>query len=56
MEIYEAPRNKKLYLSDNPVIVNDITEVDYFLPISPKYAIALKKYSDKEIYTLTTLL
>lgn len=43
IETYEVPEDKKLYLSDNPVIINDITSIDYFLPLSPQYAIAIKK-------------
>lgn len=47
MKIYEAPTNSKFYLSDNPVIVNEIEGIDYFLPLSPKFAVAMKKFKKK---------
>lgn len=52
IEIYEVPRAKKLYLTDNPVIINDITEIDYFLPLSSKYAIALKRLSGDKTFNM----
>ena len=49
VEIYKTPDEKKIYLTDNPVIINDITEIDYFLPLTPNYALVLKKITSNEI-------
>jgi hypothetical protein len=49
VEIYRTPVEKKIYLIDNPVIINDITEIDYFLPLTPNYALVLKKITSNEI-------
>jgi hypothetical protein len=49
VEIYMTPENKKFYLTDNPVIVNDISNIDYFLPLSPNVAMVLKKITSEAI-------
>ncbi|WP_035066636.1 DUF4238 domain-containing protein [Carnobacterium maltaromaticum] len=46
LEFYETPKENKLFFSDSPVIVHDVSDIDYFLPISSTYAIALKKFSE----------
>ena len=49
VEIYRTPVEKKIYLTDNPVIINDITKIDYFLPLTPNYALVLKKITSNDI-------
>lgn len=49
VEIYRTPFEKKIYLTDNPVIINEITGIDYFLPLTPSYALVLKKITSNEI-------
>lgn len=49
VEIYRTPVEKKIYLTDNPVIINEITDIDYFLPLTPSYALVLKKITSNEI-------
>lgn len=34
---------KKYYLTDNPVIVKEITGVDYFLPLTPDIVLVVKR-------------
>ncbi|WP_238907671.1 DUF4238 domain-containing protein [Clostridium sp. YIM B02506] len=43
IEIYKAPTEKKFFLSDYPIIINEIEDVDYFMPLSSNFAIAMKK-------------
>lgn len=43
VEVYKAPSAKKFFLSDNPIIVNQIEGIDYFMPLSSKFAIVMKK-------------
>lgn len=43
IEVYKAPVKKKFFLSDNPIIVNQIEGIDYFMPLSSSFAIAMKK-------------
>lgn len=43
IEIYKVPEQKKYYLTDNPVIVKEITGVDYFLPLTPDIALVVKR-------------
>lgn len=45
IEVYKAPVKKKFFLSDNPIIVNQIEGIDYFMPLSSNFAIAMKKIS-----------
>lgn len=45
IEIYKAPIKKKFFLSDNPIIVNQIEGIDYFMPLSSNFAVAMKKIS-----------
>lgn len=45
IEIYKAPLKNKFFLSDNPIIVNQIEGIDYFMPLSSNYAIVMKKIS-----------
>lgn len=44
IELYQSPANKKFFLSDNPVIINGIDGIDYFMPISPYIAISMKRF------------
>lgn len=55
MEIYEAPDNSKFYLSDSPVLINDIDGIDYLLPISPKFAVVMKRFSEVNSYCMSIL-
>ena len=45
VEIYKTPTGKKFFLSDNPVLVNEIEGIDYFVPISSDFAIVLKRFT-----------
>lgn len=49
VEIYRIPGEKNIYLTDNPAIINEITDIDYFLPLTPSYALVLKKITSNEI-------
>lgn len=54
LELCLTPENKKYYLTDNPVIVSHFSDIDYFLPLSPKVAMVLKRIpSDK--YSISIL-
>lgn len=48
VELYFTPENQSYYFTDNPVIVNEILDIDYFMPLSPKVAIALKRNPETE--------
>ena len=43
VEVYKAPIGKKFFLSDDPIIVNKIEDIDYFMPLSSNFAIAMKR-------------
>lgn len=43
VEVYKAPVEKKFFLSDDPIIVNEIEDIDYFMPLSSNVAIAMKR-------------
>ena len=48
IEFYFAPESQYFYFTDNPVIVNSILDVDYFMPLSPKVAFVLKRITAEE--------
>lgn len=43
IEVYKAPIKKKFFLSDDPIIVNEIQGIDYFMPLSSNVAVAMKR-------------
>lgn len=43
VEVYKVPIEKKFFLSDDPIIVNEIEGIDYFMPLSSDVAIAMKR-------------
>lgn len=55
IEVYKAPVKKKFFLSDNPIIVNQIEGIDYFMPLSSNFAIAMKKISWTKQVSISTL-
>lgn len=43
LELCLTPDNKTYYLTDSPVIVNHFSDIDYFLPLSPRIAMVLRR-------------
>lgn len=52
LEVYQSPPDAKYYFSDSPVIVNDIRGIDYFMPVSSKFALAMKKIEKETMNTM----
>lgn len=55
IEVYKAPVKKKFFLSDNPIIVNQIEGIDYFMPLSSNFAIVMKKISSSQQVKISIL-